>query len=125
MLGDKNVMADVAVKDLNSGKDFYVGKLGLKVVKANEREMILSGGNGRLHVYQSDNAGTNKATTCTFTDDKVENAVEELKSMGIDFEHYDLPGVARKGDVHVMGNLQAAWFKDPDGNVICITNGLF
>ncbi len=122
MLGDKNVMADICVKDLQVAKDFYVGKLGLKLNRENEHEVVLNSGTSLVHVYMSENAGTNKATSCSFITDDVAGEVDELKAMGIKFEHYDFPGVTMQGDVHVMGDMQAAWFKDPDGNTICITN---
>ena len=44
--------------------------------------------------------------------------VEELKTKGIIFEHFDMPGAAREGDVHVWEGMKAAWFKDPDGNTL-------
>jgi hypothetical protein len=39
------------------------------------------------------------------------------------FEHYDLPGMRREGDVHVAGAMRAAWFKDPDGNIHALVSG--
>jgi hypothetical protein len=39
------------------------------------------------------------------------------------FEHYDLPNTTRKDDVHVAGEMKAAWFRDPDGNILAIVNG--
>jgi hypothetical protein len=39
------------------------------------------------------------------------------------FEHYDMPGGRREGDVHIFGTFKAAWFKDPDGNTLHINNG--
>jgi hypothetical protein len=42
---------------------------------------------------------------------------------GVAFEHYDFPGVTREGDVHVMGPMKSAWFKDPDGNIIALMGG--
>jgi hypothetical protein len=45
-----------------------------------------------------------------------------LKGKGVTFESYDLPGATKDGDVHVMGELKAAWFKDPDGNILNIVN---
>jgi predicted lactoylglutathione lyase len=48
--------------------------------------------------------------------------VEQLKAKGVTFEHYDMPGVELQGDVHVMGDMHAAWFKDPDGNILNIVN---
>jgi hypothetical protein len=47
----------------------------------------------------------------------LETLVKALKAKGIGFEHYDMPGVTRKGDIHVAGSLKNAWFKDPDGNI--------
>jgi hypothetical protein len=49
--------------------------------------------------------------------------VDELKQKGVLFEHYDLPGATLEGDVHVMGEMKAAWFKDPDGNILGLASG--
>ena len=46
--------------------------------------------------------------------------VVALKGRGVAFEHYDMPGITRKGDVHLTGRSKAAWFKDPDGNILAI-----
>jgi len=32
------------------------------------------------------------------------------------------PGLKRDGDVHIAGDFKAAWFKDPDGNILHINN---
>ncbi len=39
------------------------------------------------------------------------------------FEVYDIPGSEQRGSVTVMGGVEAAWFKDPDGNILCVANG--
>jgi hypothetical protein len=52
----------------------------------------------------------------------IEEVVQQLKAKGITFEHYDMPGVTREGDVHVAGDMRVAWFKDPDGNILNITS---
>jgi hypothetical protein len=38
----------------------------------------------------------------------------------VTFEHYNLPGLTLKEDVHVAGDYRGAWFKDPDGNILHI-----
>jgi predicted lactoylglutathione lyase len=48
--------------------------------------------------------------------------IDELKANGVTFEHYDMPGMKVEGDVHVMGEMRAAWFKDPDGNILNLVN---
>jgi hypothetical protein len=52
----------------------------------------------------------------------IEQAVTDLKAKGVAFEHYDMPGVARKGDIHVAGHLKNAWLKDPDGNILALVS---
>lgn len=68
-------------------------------------------------VYESQYAGTNKATAVTWPVGDVEGVTRELKEKGVSFEQYDMPGMTRRGDVHVAGSMKAAWFKDPDGNI--------
>jgi hypothetical protein len=53
----------------------------------------------------------------------VEGIVSALKGKGVKFEHYDMPGMTRKGDVHAGGGMKIAWFKDPDGNILSIVSG--
>ena len=73
-----------------------------------------------LNVYRSDFAGTNEATAVTWEVDDIEAEVASLKGKGIFFEHYDMPGLALEGDVHVGEGMKIAWFKDPDGNILNI-----
>jgi hypothetical protein len=74
-------------------------------------------------VYESEFAGTNKATSATWgVGDELETIVQTLKKAGVKFEHYDLPGLRREGDIHVAGEFRAAWFKDPDGNILHINS---
>jgi len=53
----------------------------------------------------------------------VDAIVDSLRSKGVAFEHYDMPGVKREGDVHVGHGMRVAWFKDPDGNILNIVSG--
>jgi hypothetical protein len=72
-------------------------------------------------VYESQFAGTNQATAATSTiDGDLEGVVSSLKAKGVTFEHYDFPGMERHGDIHMTGKSRAAWFKDPDGNILAL-----
>jgi catechol 2,3-dioxygenase-like lactoylglutathione lyase family enzyme len=123
MLGDYDAMATIAVKDLKAAKKFYEGKLGFKVVHTEGEEAVAyRSGKSQLLVYRSQYADTNKATAATWMVEDVEALVKELKAKGIAFEHYDMPGVTLKGDVHVAGGRKNAWFKDPDGNIIALVS---
>ena len=120
MLGNKDATATVPVKNLEKAKQFYEGTLGLTPVdNEGEDAIVYQSGSTRLLVYKSEFAGTNKATVATWgVGDDIEQEVKTLTDKGVAFEHYaDKPEVTLKGDVHVMGDMKAAWFKDPDGNI--------
>jgi len=123
MLGDNDAMATIAVKNLTAARKFYEGKLGFKAVHTEgDQAVAFKSGNSQLLVYQSQFAGTNKATAATWMVKDVEGLVKDLKAKGVAFEHYDFPGVTRKGDVHIAGARKNAWFKDPDGNILALVN---
>ncbi len=124
MLGDKDAIANVAVKNLDVAKKFYEGTLGLKQLHDEGGELVVyKTGSSRLNVYISKFAGTNKATAVTWmVGDKLEEEVRALKSKGVTFEHHDMPGLKIEGDIHVSGDMKVAWFKDPDGNILNLVN---
>ncbi len=119
MLGNKTGVANVAVKDLDVATKFYKNTLGLTPVHEEAKEVVVfRSGTSEINVYRSDYAGTNKATAVTWNVDNVKEEVAALKSKGVVFEHYDMPGMTRDGDVYVSGDMKVAWFKDPDGNIL-------
>jgi predicted lactoylglutathione lyase len=124
MLANRNAMATIAVKDLATAKKFYEGKLGLTPLDtAEEGVLTYQSGTSTVLVYVSAFAGTNKATSATWgVGDEFDNIMKALKAKDVVFEHYDMPGMKREGDVHVAGDFKGAWFKDPDGNILHIFN---
>jgi catechol 2,3-dioxygenase-like lactoylglutathione lyase family enzyme len=123
MLSGKEI-ATIAVKDLGVAKKFYQGTLGLELeAELGSEAQTYRSGETRLIVYRSDFAGTNKATALHFiVGAQVDGIAEGLRERGVTFERYDFPGVQREGDVHVAGPMRMAWFKDPDGNILCLMN---
>jgi catechol 2,3-dioxygenase-like lactoylglutathione lyase family enzyme len=120
MLSDKDAVATVAVKNLETARKFYEGTLGLTTIMENEEVLAFKTGQSTLFVYRSQFAGTNKATAVTFVAEEVDDLVRTLKGRGVTFEHYDLPNMTRQGDLHVAGLMKTAWFKDPDGNIFSL-----
>ncbi|TGQ56836.1 VOC family protein [Mesorhizobium sp. M1C.F.Ca.ET.193.01.1.1] len=120
MLENSNATANLAVKDLEKAKAFYEGMLGLSQVDDIDGELIVyKSGDTLINVYRSQFAGTNKATAATWAvGDQIEPIVKSLRSKGVTFEHYNMPGLALEGDIHVGSGVKVAWFKDPDGNIL-------
>jgi len=121
MLGSHPATATVAVKDLEVARRFYVETLGLTLLSSEPEVLVLGAGQTRLFAYLSKFAGTNQATAVTWSlGAQLESVVGELVKRGVRFEHYELPGIKRDGDLHRSGDgsdFAVAWFKDPDGNI--------
>jgi catechol 2,3-dioxygenase-like lactoylglutathione lyase family enzyme len=126
MLGDKSAAATLAVKDIGIARDFYENTLGLSEMEGGPPDpsaVLYRSGSSSVLVYESGFAGTNKATAASWAvGDDLDGIVQGLRDKGVAFEHYDLPGTTREGDVHLMGDLRAVWFKDPDGNILNLVN---
>ena len=124
MLANKDAMATIAVKDLAVAKKFYQQILGFSPTGVEGPGVVtLRSGNSTIVIYESQFAGTNKATSATWgVGDDMDSIVRTLKVAGVPFEHYETPSLRRDGDVHVVGEFKAAWFKDPDGNILHINN---
>jgi catechol 2,3-dioxygenase-like lactoylglutathione lyase family enzyme len=125
MLGGKEAMATVAVRDVTAAKKFYGGTLGLKQTATQGEEAITyQAGTTKLLVYRSQFAGSNKATAATWLiGNDMEKVVQGLRGKGVTFEHYQMPGLTLKGDIHEGEGMKAAWFKDPDGNIHALVSG--
>jgi catechol 2,3-dioxygenase-like lactoylglutathione lyase family enzyme len=125
MLNQKEAIAMIAVKNIQEAAKFYEGTLGLERAGTEGEEVITyRSGSTRINVYHSQYAGTNKATSVVWNvGDEIDAIVASLKSKGVTFEHYDMPGLTLQGDIHVGGDMKVAWFKDPDGNILSLVTG--
>ncbi len=125
MLKDQSSSAIVAVRDIERARDFYMNVLGLDLAgKAMDGVLGFRTGDTRLIVYQSKEGGTNRANAVVWScGDEIDSILAELESKGVTFEHYpDMDGVRLEGNVHVAGPMKMIWFKDPDGNILHLTN---
>lgn len=124
LLGHSQAVATIPVRDAARAKAFYGETLGLELNGERPGVATYKSGNAIIYVYETDKAGTNKATAATWPVADVDGVVAELKKRGVAFERYtDLPDMEMHGDVHVAGQMKAAWFKDPDGNILSIVSG--
>lgn len=124
-LSNASVMANLTAADLEGAKTFYSQKLGLTITPTEDPAggFYVEAGNGtKIFVY---NSGTPKATNtvASFKVDDVRSTVKELKEKGVTFEAYtEEPLKTDQDNVCTIGTLQAAWFKDPEGNILCVAN---
>jgi len=118
MLLDNPVFPSIRVSNIKTAKEFYEGKLGLKIVYDEpDGVLFLAGKNSRIFIYEGQKSIATH-TLAVFYVDNMEEKVDELTQNGVTFEHYDLPGIKTdKKGIATHGNKKSAWFRDPDGNI--------
>jgi len=121
MLGDTPFGANIPVRSVEDARGFYEGVLGATPVRVQETEIIYRAGNTLFGTYQTESAGKAEHTLGTFSGvQDIEATVSELRSSGVTFLDYDLPGLKTVDGIAQFGQEKVAWFKDPDGNILSI-----
>lgn len=122
MLNSAAVYPTIPVTDLGRSKNFYENVLGLTDAVATHEGVIYSAGLGtKLYIYER---APSKAdhTLASFRVENIEQTISELSAKGVSFEHYDFPNLkTNEQGIASIGDLKAAWFKDPDGNILAIS----
>lgn len=110
------------VTDLNRVRDFYERKIGLRPQGLKpDGKFLFSCGNGGLLVLFPKAGGTKADhTAVSFQVPDIASAVRELEAAGVVFEDYDYAGLKTFGHICALGSEKAAWFKDTEGNYLCI-----
>ena len=121
MLGGRQVTTMLPVVDMARARKFYEGSLGLKPAGEKPDGKVVYECRGALIALFPRGAPTKaEHTAVSFEVDDIGREVRELTSRGVVFEDYDFPGLKTVNKVCVLGAEKAAWFKDPEGNVLCI-----
>jgi predicted enzyme related to lactoylglutathione lyase len=121
MLTRSEVHANIPAKDLRRARTFYTEKLGLSPSAEDDYTLTFSTPNGSwFQVYETQYAGTGKHTVAQWEVEDIEEEVSQLESRGVQFEHYDMPGLEWQGSVASMPVGKVAWFTDSEGNVMCL-----
>jgi catechol 2,3-dioxygenase-like lactoylglutathione lyase family enzyme len=123
VLSNAEIAAIVPVSNVDKAVEFYGGVLGLELdVRRDDlpenREAEFRAGDGTLVVYESVAAGQSRATLAGFRVDDIDSVVTGLRERGVAFEDYDLPDLKTENGIATIGDLRAAWARDPDGNII-------
>jgi predicted enzyme related to lactoylglutathione lyase len=123
MLNSATVTANIPAGDLKRARDFYTDKLGLTPSFEMEDVMMVykTDGGTTFSIYQTEYAGQAGHTIAQWHVADVDAEVRDLKQKGVAFEQYDMPGVQWQDNVASMQGMgKAAWFKDSEGNILCI-----
>lgn len=112
----------IPAKDLAGTRRWYEDVLGLTVLYEDPVSVAYPSGDSQLNVYATQAAGTAQHTPIGWVVDDLERVVDGLTANGVSFERYDMPGLSTdaKGIARMGDNERAAWFKDPEGNILSL-----
>ena len=121
MLTATHATTMVPVKDERRAVRFYHDVLGLKAEGRSPggREVVATEFD-TIYLYPSDEPPRAEHTMLSFEVPDVREAVERLSARGVTFETYDAPELTTVEGVATIGDEQCAWFKDSEGNLLCV-----
>ena len=121
MLAKSPVTTILPVVDADRARDFYDRVLGLTYAGlSGDGKHLFTISSGTLALLKKPEPTKAEHTALSFEVGDVAAAVRDLTTRGAVFEDYDLPGLKTVDKVCILGSEKAAWFKDTEGNILCV-----
>src|SRR5688500_2398863 len=125
MLQDHPIVPYLPASDVARARRFYEEKVGLVPREEVAGGVVYEcGGGSWIFLYQSAGAGSSEASQAFWQVQDVEQEVRELKSRGVTFIDYDMPGLKTVDGIATMDGTKGAWFKDTEGNILALIQTL-
>ena len=123
MLADKPIVAFIVTTDADRARQFYEGVLGLTFVEDSEFALTFDLRGIQLRVTRVEELTPSPHTVLGWDVGDVPAAVRALTAKGVKFEHYEGFGQDDDGVWSSPDGSKVAWFKDPDGNLLSVSQG--
>lgn len=125
MLQNNQVTAILPVIDMERARRFYEKQLGLMPLGLKpDGKFVYRCGGTEIALYPRSGGTKAEHTALSFCVGDIRNTIRELEGRGVQFADYDLPGLKTVEHVCVLGSEKAAWFQDPEGNILCLHENL-
>jgi catechol 2,3-dioxygenase-like lactoylglutathione lyase family enzyme len=125
MLAKTQVTCMLPVKDLARARAFYENSLGLEPLgQKPDGKFIYRCGGTEIALFPKPEGTKAEHTAVSFLVSDIQAEIADLKSRGVKFDDYDFPDFKTVGHVCVLGSEKAAWFRDPEGNILCLHEDL-
>ena len=121
MLASSKLIGFVPTKDSRRARDFYEAKLGLRFVSDDEFALVVQAGQSMIRVAKAKDFKPAQYTVMGWEVADVEATVKWLNQRGVEFEKYPFVEDRELGIWTTPNGDKVAWFKDPDGNVLSLS----
>ena len=121
MLGSNKLVAFVGTRNTERAKGFYRDKLGLKLTSEDGFALVFDAGGTMLRVTMVEEVSAAKYTVLGWQVKDIKLAVQALVRNGVKFERFEFLNQDELGVWVATGGARVAWFKDPDGNLLSVS----
>jgi catechol 2,3-dioxygenase-like lactoylglutathione lyase family enzyme len=121
MLDAAKMVGFVPTKDYAAARAFYEGKLGMEFVSQDQFALVLRVGGHMVRVVKMPDYTPHCATILGWEVNEIEAVVNWLTSRGVETDKYPFVQDQQTGIWTTPNGDKVAWFKDPDGNVLSIS----
>ncbi|ANF32933.1 glyoxalase [Leifsonia xyli] len=122
MLESSVTYSVLPASDLQRAIGWYRDKLELEPERTTDGGVLYgTGGEGKIYVYETGNAGTAQNTAMCWLVDDIEATMSHLRERGVVFADYDFPGLKTENGIATDEMGRSSWFQDSEGNYLCLT----
>jgi catechol 2,3-dioxygenase-like lactoylglutathione lyase family enzyme len=121
MLAAGKLIGFVPTKDSARSREFYEGKLGFKFVSDDQYALVMQAGESMIRIAKAGKFTPAQYTVMGWEVTDIEAMVKWLNGRGVTFEKYPFVQDLERGIWTTPNGDKIAWFKDPDGNVLSLS----
>jgi catechol 2,3-dioxygenase-like lactoylglutathione lyase family enzyme len=127
-LASAHAVTKLPAQDLDRARRFYRDRLGLEPLEERDGGLRYVCGTTEFHLFLSSGAASGTSTQLGFEVDDIDQVVADLRSRGLVFERFEIPGFETEGDIIVVPDNypskgrgeRGAFFRDSEGNLLSI-----
>lgn len=124
MLASMKMMGFLLTKDYDKARAFYAGNLGFEFVSQDQFALVVQAGKSTIRIVKVPAFTPLESTVLGWEVDEIESLVDWLTKRGVVFEKYPFVQDKKRGIWTAPGGSKIAWFRDPDGNVLSLSQHL-
>jgi len=122
MLRDNKIVALIPITDGEKARSFYVDKLGLKFLSDDGFAIVLDGNGNHVRLTKMKDVKPQPFTVLGWETSDIAADIRELQASGVSFERFG--DFMKQDDLGIWSapdGTKVAWFKDPDGNILSLS----
>lgn len=121
MLASGTMVGFVPIQDFDKARAFYEGKLGFDFVGQDQFALVMSAGGRKIRMTKIPNFTPLHGTILGWEVEDIQATATWLKNRGVNLEKYPFAQDPELGIWTSPSGDRVAWFKDPDGNILSVT----